>query len=417
MSDVGARLTQRNAVGNQNVLTISAAHGLVSQSEFFNRRVASEDVRSYYVLERGDFAYNKSYSRGCPFGVIRRLDRYDTGIVSPLYICFRPNDQIADSNFLTHYFDAGVLDEGLGDVAKEGIRNHGLLNVGVADFFSLGIRLPPFPEQRAISEVLSALDCSIREGEETVAKLKLIKQGLLHDLLTRGIDDKGELRDPVRSSELFKDSSLGRVPADWEVASVGQLVDLVTSGSRGWAQFYADAGALFVRSQNVRMGDLDLTDRQYVSVEAEEGQRTLLAPNDLLITITGNGVGNVAVVPDPWGERGFVSQHVGLVRFRDPSLGPWAMHWLSAGAPGNRQILDAQYGQSKPGLNLDNIRQFMVPLPPPSERAALLDRLSCMRWRTLVEMGFLGALRGARLGLMEDLLTGRVRVTPLLAQP
>src|SRR5690606_17078293 len=146
LHQVAERVTTRNASRNNNVLTISAQHGLVSQSEFFNRRVASADLRNYYLIERGDFAYNKSYSSGYPFGVMRRLERYGVGVVSPLYICFRPDSERTDSNFLAHYFEAGILEEGLGLVAKEGIRNHGLLNVAVGDFFGLQIAVPPLPE-------------------------------------------------------------------------------------------------------------------------------------------------------------------------------------------------------------------------------------------------------------------------------
>jgi type I restriction enzyme S subunit len=142
LADIAERVTTRNVARNPNVLTISAEFGLIRQSEYFSRRVASESVTGYFLLENGDFAYNKSYSRGYPLGAIRRLDRYEKGCVSPLYICFRPRADAVDSDFLLHYLDGGAIDAGLADVAKEGVRNHGLLNVGVADFFSLEIPLP-----------------------------------------------------------------------------------------------------------------------------------------------------------------------------------------------------------------------------------------------------------------------------------
>jgi len=277
-------------------------------------------------------------------------------------------------------------------------------------------QLPPLPEQRQIAAVLDTVDDAIRKTEQIIAKLKQVKQGLLHDLLTRGIDENGELRDPERHPEQFKDSPLGRIPREWETGKLGQLSELVTSGSRGWARFYAESGALFLRSQNVRMGTLDLAERQYVRVQGEEGQRTKLAACDLLITITGNGVGNVAALPDDWSELAFVSQHVGLVRLLEPELGFWTMHWLAQGSPGNQQIIDAQSGQSKPGLNLDNLRNFVVPIPPRGERRRILERLSCLQNQTNLELSSVASLRGLKAGLMQDLLTGRVRVTSLLAE-
>ena len=89
LRNITTRHTKRNTIGNTNVLTISAQYGLINQAEFFNKAVASDDKSNYFLLEKGDFAYNKSYSNGYPFGAIKRLTRYEVGIVSPLYICFR----------------------------------------------------------------------------------------------------------------------------------------------------------------------------------------------------------------------------------------------------------------------------------------------------------------------------------------
>ena len=94
------RLTRKNTDGNKNVLTISARHGLINQEEFFNKSVASDDLSGYYLLERGDFAYNKSYSAGYNFGAFKRLTRYDSGVVSPLYICFTPNSKTNARSFM-----------------------------------------------------------------------------------------------------------------------------------------------------------------------------------------------------------------------------------------------------------------------------------------------------------------------------
>ncbi|RLA47450.1 MAG: hypothetical protein DRQ97_05990 [Gammaproteobacteria bacterium] len=113
--------------------------------------------------------------------------------------------------------------------------------------------------------------------------------------------------------EGYKQSEVGMVPEDWRTARLGYMSAFITSGSRGWAKYYSDSGALFVRSQNVRNGHLDLADRQYVTPpRGSEGNRTRLILGDLLITITGNSVGNVAMVEQELGEA-YISQHVGLV--------------------------------------------------------------------------------------------------------
>lgn len=84
------RLLRKNVVGNGNVLTISANHGLISQESYFKKSIASSDLSNYFLLYKGDFAYNKSYSENYPYGAIKRLDKYEMGVVSPLYICFTP---------------------------------------------------------------------------------------------------------------------------------------------------------------------------------------------------------------------------------------------------------------------------------------------------------------------------------------
>ena len=173
---------------------------------------------------------------------------------------------------------------------------------------------------------------------------------------------------------------------------------------------YADAGALFVRSQNVRDGRLDFSDRQYVILPAgAEGTRTRLAPGDVLITITGNSVGNVAWVDQDLGDA-YISQHVGLVRLATPTLAPFVCRYLAPGAPGNPQIAASQSGQSKPGLNLKNLGDFLIALPPPVEANAIAAALSDVD-------ALLGALdrliakkRDLKQAAMQQLLTGQTRL-------
>lgn len=95
----------------------------------------------------------------------------------------------------------------------------------------------------------------------------------------------------------YKQTEMGMIPKRWDIARLASLSQFITSGSRGWARYYSDVGALFVRSQNVRGGKLDLTDSQFVNPpRGSEGSRTRVSCGDLLITITGNSVGNVALV-------------------------------------------------------------------------------------------------------------------------
>lgn len=184
LGNIAVRHIRRNTIGNSNVLTISAHYGLINQSEFFNKAIASDDKSDYYLLEKGDFAYNKSYSSGYPFGAIKRLTRYDVGIVSPLYICFKISKENVSGEFLDQYFEVGLLNHEIQAIAQEGARNHGLLNIAIDDFFNSKILLPPLKEQTAIANVLSAADREIDLIRQNIEQEKQKKKALMQLLLT-----------------------------------------------------------------------------------------------------------------------------------------------------------------------------------------------------------------------------------------
>ena len=182
--DVFERVVRKNTVGCRNVLTISGARGLISQREYYSKRIAAEDHSGYYLLQHGEFAYNKSYSQGYPLGAIKRLNRYEDGVVSTLYICFRIQGNATDSDFAQHYFDSGVFNRELYMIAQEGARNHGLLNVTPDDFFASRLLLPPLDEQKSISEILNAAQAEIDLLEQKQGAMQQQKKGLMQKLLT-----------------------------------------------------------------------------------------------------------------------------------------------------------------------------------------------------------------------------------------
>ena len=184
LHQIAKRIRRKNTVGNENVLTISAQYGLINQSEFFNKEIASEDKSNYYLLSRHDFAYNKSYSSGYPYGAIKRLTRYDQGIVSPLYICFEIVGDNVSLEYMEQYFEAGLMNREIQAFAQEGARNHGLLNIAVDDFFNSKIVLPSIEEQRAIAAILTAADKEIELLRQNLEQEKQKKKALTQLLLT-----------------------------------------------------------------------------------------------------------------------------------------------------------------------------------------------------------------------------------------
>ena len=142
LNSFAKRVTRKNShLESTLALTIASAHGLVSQIDYFNNLVVGSNIRNYYLLKKGEFAYNKSYSNGYPFGSVKRLERYEQGILSTLYITFSIDNSIS-SDYLTHFFDTNLWHKEVAERAAEGARNHGLLNIGANDFLDINIWKP-----------------------------------------------------------------------------------------------------------------------------------------------------------------------------------------------------------------------------------------------------------------------------------
>ena len=160
-------------------LTIASANGLVSQAEYFNNLVVGSNIQNYYLLKKGEFAYNKSYSNGYPFGSVKRLDRYEQGILSTLYIVFSIDNSVS-SDYITHFFDTTLWHKEIAERAEEGARNHGLLNIATRDFFDIYIWMPDsVKEQQSIASFFTSLDRQIALHTQRLEKLKQIKAACL----------------------------------------------------------------------------------------------------------------------------------------------------------------------------------------------------------------------------------------------
>ncbi len=184
LNDVAVPLKRRNTIGNRNVLTSSAQFGLINQMEYHNRSMAGEDLSSYYLLYNGDFAYNRSSAKEYPFGAIRRLDKFDTGIVSSLYIPFTLKKDSCFSDFLAYVLDSELINQYLYQVCQEGARNHGLLNIAKEDFFQMPLYLPICQnEQRRIAEFLGTWDEAIEKLERLIAAKEKRFRGLIQRAL------------------------------------------------------------------------------------------------------------------------------------------------------------------------------------------------------------------------------------------
>jgi len=175
------RVTRKN-VGqvSKRPLTISAQYGLIDQSEFFDRQIASKDMSGYYLLKNGEFAYNKSYSNDYPLGAVKRLDKYDCGALSTLYICFSLDTTKVNSDYISHYFETTKWHKGVSDIAGEGARNHGLLNMSVEDYLLTKHYLPSVKEQEKISHFLNLITTRIETQSKIIEDIEALRKWIIN---------------------------------------------------------------------------------------------------------------------------------------------------------------------------------------------------------------------------------------------
>lgn len=195
LSEIADRVRRKNSENQTDIpLTIASIEGLVDQRTYFGKTVASKDMSGYYLLQNGEFAYNKSYSKGYPVGSIKRLDKYEQGALSTLYICFAlKEDADVTSDYLVQYFNSPAWYEAVNEVCAEGARNHGLLNVSPDDFFATTHHFAPTKaEQEKVATFLSLYDQKIETQIAKVDALETRRKGLLQQIFSQEIRFKAD---------------------------------------------------------------------------------------------------------------------------------------------------------------------------------------------------------------------------------
>ena len=197
MGEIVERITRKNENLESTLpLTISAQYGLIDQNEFFDKRIASKDVSGYFLVKNGEFAYNKSTSSDAPWGAIKRLDRYESGVLSTLYIVFKILDERkTSSDYIVTYYNTDLWHKGIQAIAAEGARNHGLLNVAPADFFETNLTMPKdYAEQQQIGSFFQQLDHLITLHQRKYDKLQILKKAMLEKMFPKNGSSVPEIR-------------------------------------------------------------------------------------------------------------------------------------------------------------------------------------------------------------------------------
>lgn len=271
------------------------------------------------------------------------------------------------------------------------------------------ILVPPINEQRRIAEILDTIDEAIARTSSLIAKLKQMKAGLLHDLLTRGLDENGELRDATKHPEHFKDSILGRIPKEWQTMRLGEACSLLKDGTH-LPPKRVENGVLLLSVQNMIDGRLELTNSD--TKVSWDFYRTMhknweIQVGDLLLAIVGATIGKTAVVPPmpPF----TLQRSVAVFRGKLETLENSFLHLYIASEKFQGVIWHRVNQTAQPGIYLAELAAFYIPLPSPKEQRDIATIIDAHNTHIRTEEAYRDKLKLQKQGLMQDLLTGRVR--------
>ena len=347
LSDFMTRLTRKNSNNESSrALTISSVDGLIEQGEFFKKQIASKDTSGYYLLKKGDFAYNKSYSVGYDYGSIKRMDRYEDGVVSTLYICMSLTSD-TNSDYLTHYFDSMKWNKSVSEISAEGARNHGLLNIPTESFFQTKHFLAPtLAEQQKIADFLSNVDSIITAETKILNTLQKKKKALMQKLFTQ------QLR--------FKSDDGTDFPA-WEEKKLGECVEILDSqrkpieskeraNRKGEYPYYGASGII-----------------DYIDDYLFEGESILLGEDGANIINRNSRLAFIAT------GKYWVNNHAHIMKANADNLNHFICEYLES--------LDYSKicaGSAQPKLTQDVIRNLTIKAPCKEEQQKIADCLSSL---------------------------------------
>lgn len=400
----------RSITGDEELLSVSHLTGVTPRRQKNVTMFMAESNVGHKMCLPGDLVINTLWAWMAALGVCR-----DAGIVSPAYGVYRP---LASSPLLPEYADLLLRTQMY--AAEYTRRSTGIrasrLRLYPEDFLRIPVLTPPPSEQRRIVNFLRAhgqrVAAFIRNRRRLIELLNEQKQAMITQAVTRGLDPSA----PMKPSGV---SWLGEVPEHWRVPQGRRLISYMTSGSRGWAEFYSDTGDIFLQSGNLgREMSLNLTRIQHVQPpQGSEGERTRVRRNDVLVCITGALTGNVALVDVDLPAPAFVNQHVALIRPDTSAVCPRYLALALHSEVGKVQFKAGEYGGTKQGLGLDDVKGALIPLPPIPEQLAIcaalresLGNLEVARKNAQVEISL---VREYRLRLVSDVVTGKVDVRHL----
>jgi type I restriction enzyme S subunit len=375
LGEVAHRVIRKNE-GNQSdlPLTISAQHGLVDQRDYFNNQVASRDMSGYYLLENGEFAYNKSTSSDSPWGAIKRLTKYEKGCLSTLYICFGLDQ--GDPDFLVTYYETNRWHGAVQMIAAEGARNHGLLNIAPDDFLETALTLPcSTEEQKQIGCFFTQLNSLITLHQRKYDKLAQLKKSMLDKMFPK-------------PGERFPEIRFAGFTDPWEQRKLGNCGTTYGGLTGKTKEDFGHGSARFIPYTNVF--DNPLTDTKRLEAVEIDSSQNQVAYGDVFFTVSSETPDEVGMSSVWLSDQEDVYLNSFCFGYRqDSTFDPHYLAYMLRSSSVRSNLTPLAQGISRFNISKNKVMELNVPVPSVVEQKQLgqyftkLDSLITLHQRKL----------------------------------
>ena len=383
------------------ILSLTRQHGLVPQSERFQKRIAIQDLSEYKVVRRGQIVYN-------PYviweGAVYMLRNYEHGLVSPVYPVWEARADKADAYFVGYLLRTPLALAAYNRLAAGAVNRRRAIRKN--DFLSIQIPVPALDEQRAIASALSSVQRAIEATDRVIATTRQLRQSLMGHLFRHGPV-------PVADAESvpLKETGIGPIPQDWEEARLG---DLLKSAQYGLSVRGNSAGAVpMLRMNNLTDGRVTTSELQYLNVDEDTLRKFKLTEGDILFNRTNshNLVGKTSLF-DLEGEYVFASYLIRLVTDLERLSPDYLHYYFNWDIAQIRLRTLASRGVSQSNISASKLKSFVIPLPPPDCQSEIVRALSGLDVKIQREENRKAALKELFRTMLHLLMTGKVRVKP-----